>query len=143
VSDQLYTGSIVRKRDNAEEKPVFVVLTPACDLVIRKDGNFKTDRILLIEIDDPDLYDEKGKVEKRLNNSLELYLHWLPKTDRFKGGFLNFRKVAGIPIEEYNKSYEKPFIQIAPSFVKDIISRFSSFYARQGQPNIDMQDTSG
>ena len=28
-------------------------------------------------------------------------------------------------------------IQISPSFVKDIVARFSSYYARQGQPNID------
>jgi hypothetical protein len=140
TSDQLYTGSVVRKKIGTEEKPVFVILTPACDLVIRKSGSFKTDRILLIEIDSFELYDERGKTEKRLNNSLELYLHWLPKTAEFKGGFLNFRKIVTINVDEYNNLYEKPFIQIAPSFIKDIISRFSSFYARQGQPNIDIQD---
>jgi hypothetical protein len=139
VLDQLYTGSIIKKKTETGEKPSFVILTPACDLVIRENGNFKTDRILLIEIDDLELYNEKGKIEKRRNNSLELYLHWLPKTAEFKGGFLNFRKITAITTAEYNSSYEKPFIQIAPSFIKDIISRFSSFYARQGQPNIDMQ----
>ncbi|MDR2409943.1 MAG: hypothetical protein LBE13_17780 [Bacteroidales bacterium] len=143
VSDRLYTGSIVKRKDQAKENPGFVILTPVCDLVIRKDGNFKTDRILLIEIDDSALYDEKGKIDKRRNNSLELYLHWLPRALEFKGGFLNFRKITTITAEEYNSSYEKPFIQIAPSFIKDIISRFSSFYARQGQPNIDIQDFPG
>jgi hypothetical protein len=139
VSDQLYTGSIVNKKAETKENSTFVILTPACDLVIRENGSFKTDRILLIEIDDLELYNEKGKIEKRRNNSLELYLHWLPKILEFKGGFLNFRKITTITTDEYNSSYEKPFIQIAPSFIKDIISRFSSFYARQGQPNIDMQ----
>jgi hypothetical protein len=143
MSDQLYTGSIIKKKTKTEEKPAFVILTPACDLVIRESGSFKTDRILLIEIDDPELYNEKGKADKRRNNSLELYLHWLPKTVEFKGGFLNFRKITTITADEYNSFYEKPFIQIAPSFIKDIISRFSSFYARQGQPNIDMQAFSG
>jgi hypothetical protein len=141
VSDQLYTGSIVRKKIETGEKPVFVILTPACDLVIRKSGNFKTDRILLIEIDNFELYNEKGKIEKRLNNALEVYLHWLPKTAEFRGGFLNFRKIITITVDDYNDFYEKPFIQIAPSFIRDIISRFSSFYARQGQPNIDIQDS--
>jgi hypothetical protein len=140
VLDQLYTGSIVKKKSGTEGKPAFVILTPACDLVIRKSGGFKTDRILLIEIDDQELYNKKGEIEKRRNNSLELYLHWLPKTFEFNGGFLNFRKITTITADEYNRSYEKPFIQIAPSFIKDIISRFSSFYARQGQPNIDMQE---
>jgi hypothetical protein len=88
----------------------------------------------------------RGEIEKTLgrrNNSLELYLHWLPGTLEFKGGFLNFRKITTITVDEYNSSYEKLFIQIAPSFIKDIISRFSSFYARQGQPNIDIQDFPG
>jgi hypothetical protein len=143
LSDQLYTGSIVKRKKQANENSEFVILTPACDLAIRKNGGFKTDRILLIEIDDSELYNKEGEIKKRRNNSLELYLHWLPKTLEFNGGFLNFRKITTITVDEYNKSYEKPFIQIAPSFIKDIISRFSSFYARQGQPDIDIQDFPG
>jgi hypothetical protein len=143
LSEQLYTGSIIKKKSGIEKETSFVILTPACDLVIRNDGNFKTDRILLIEIDDRDLYNEKGKIEKRLKNSLELYLHWLPKAFEFRGGFLNFRKITTVTADEYNNSYEKPFIQIAPSFIKDIISRFSAFYARQGQPDIDIRELSG
>jgi hypothetical protein len=143
LSDQLYTGSIIKKMAETGEKSSFVILTPACDLVIRKDGDFKTERILLVEIDDHELYNEKGKIKKRFNNSLELYLHWLPETLKFRGGFLNFRKITTITADEYNNSYGKPFIQIAPSFIKDIVSRFSSFYARQGQPNIDIQELPG
>ncbi|MFQ2549269.1 hypothetical protein ACK305_18520, partial [Aeromonas caviae] len=38
---------------------------------------------------------------------------------------------------ELSSQYDKPLIQISPAFVKDIVSRFSSYYARQGQPDID------
>jgi hypothetical protein len=137
-SDQLYTGSIIRRK--AEKESAFVIMTPACDLVIRKEGKFKTDRILLISIDIFEDYNEKGKIERRMDNSLDLYLHWLPSISNFKGGFLNFRKIHTISVEDYEKSYEKPDIQISPSFIKDIISRFSSYYARQGQPDIDRQE---
>jgi hypothetical protein len=93
----------------------------------------------LIEIDAFEQYNEKGKIDKRLSNSLELYLHCLPKTNRFAGGLLNFRKISTISIDGYTENYDKPDIQISPSFVKDIISRFSSYYARQGQPDIDKE----
>ena len=34
-------------------------------------------------------------------------------------------------------TYSPTKIPISPPFVKDIVARFSSYYARQGQPNID------
>jgi CheY-like chemotaxis protein len=137
-SDQLYTGSIIRSK--VEKESAFVIMTPACDLVIRKDGKFKTDRILLVSVDDFEAHNEKDKIKRRLKNSEELFLHRLPSTADFKGGFLNFRKIHTISIKEYENTYEKPVVQISPSFIKDIISRFSSYYARQGQPDIDQQE---
>jgi hypothetical protein len=39
--------------------------------------------------------------------------------------------------EELNHQFKKTLTQISPAFVKDIVSHFSSYYARQGQPDID------
>jgi CheY-like chemotaxis protein len=52
LSDAIKTGSILKKKD---ETPLFVVMNPACDLVLRADGKFKTDHVLLVEIDLEDL----------------------------------------------------------------------------------------
>ena len=136
------TGSIVA----AEDGKHYVVLTPACDLVIREDGDFNADRILLVEIQQehevvaPALgtakKPSKGRIEAVFRNSTG-YRHWLPKTAEFDGGFINFRGVLAVHKDQFACEYEPLGVQIAPAFVKDIVARFSSYYARQGQPEIE------
>ena len=153
-TDKITTGSIVKADDQW-----FVVLSPACDLVIRRDGEFKTDRILLVEIEqENNIMDEalteikkmrnnsrkkekiKEKIEEVFKNNYTYYYHWLPKTDFFPGGFLNFRRLTTLDKDCFSGKFGEPIIQISPPFVKDIVSRFSSFYARQGQPDIESKD---
>lgn len=149
VSEEITTGSIVKEETSDQS---FVVLSPACDLVIRRNGEFKTDRILLVEIESEDnvvnaaldgitrTRSKKNKLRDVSNNNHTDYYHWLPEAYSFDGGFLNFRKLRTLNKTEFNEKFEKPSIQISPFFVKDIVSRFSSFYARQGQPDIDSED---
>ena len=144
MSDKITTGSIVKVGNQS-----FIVLSPACDLVIREDGEYKTDWILLVEIESEndvviselDGITRKRSKENRLrdvfNNNYKDYHHWLPKTDFFEGGIINFRKLTTFCKGDFDKDFEKPTIQISPFFVKDIVSRFSFYYARQGQPDID------
>ena len=81
---------------------------------------------------------KKGQLKQAFGNNKSAYYHWLPKTNFFEGGFLNFRKLSSLEIEQFQKKFRlPPKIQISPSFVKDIVARFSSYYARQGQPDID------
>lgn len=145
LTDKIRTGSVVKEK-SGETK--FVVMNPACDLIIRNDDKCKTDRILVVEIDtqtsvfpshpDTGLTKEQWKnVKKAYSNNNTAYYHWLPKTDFFAGGFLNFRKLSSLPHEEFNEKFNKPTVQISPSFVKDMVARFSAYYARQGQPDID------
>ncbi len=142
----LKTGSIVTEKTCER---LHVILSPACDLVVRSNGNFKTDRILFVEIEKGSFIidgalngiTKKAKKEKKLKsvlgNNYTTYFHWLPKTAYFDGGFINFRKIATCSKEEFEHTYNQPHIQISPHFVKDILSRFSSYYARQGQPEIE------
>ena len=145
--DGIHTGSIVKG-----EEDFFIVLNPACDLVIRGNEQFKADRILLVKIEkqqdivDSALLDiqntnkKKSKLKQVLNNNYTDYHHWLPSTNFFDGGFLNFRHISTLPEEEFIQRFGKPVIQISPFFVKDVVARFSSYYARQGQPDIDYDD---
>ena len=131
-SEEIWTGSLVKKK---EEDKWFVVMNPACDLVIRETGLPKTDRILIIEVDSIE-ETSSGKL-KEMSKNKELHYHWLPETDFFRGGLLNFRKLTTLKIKKFKKKFEISQIQISPYFVKDIAARFSSYYARQGQPEID------
>ena len=156
LPDKITTGSMVKADDQR-----FVVLSPACDLVIRKNGEFKTDRILFAEIEsENDVVNislngitkkdrKKRKLRDVSNNNYTDYYHWLPPVKfkisdhdslNFDGGFLNFRKLEALSKKNFNAKFTESLIQISPSFVKDIVSRFSSYYARQGQPEIDNKD---
>lgn len=148
LTDKIRTGSVVKEKTSDQR---FVVMNPACDLVIRDNGNCKTDRILLVEIEKDDdvvglALDGIQKADKKKNKLRTLfgnnhtdYYHWLPKTDFFSGGFLNFRKLSTITQDEFGEKFQAPAVQISPSFVKDMVARFSAYYARQGQPDIDFE----
>ena len=146
LHEGIHTGGIVRSKENSR---YFVVLNPACDLVPRKGGAFKTDCILVAEVEEKNIVvtavladtvkpdKKKAKVTELLKNNHSNYYHWLPKTDFFEGGFLNFRHVHTLSPQEFEQKFGKPCIQISSPFVKDIVARFSSYYARQGQPEIE------
>jgi CheY-like chemotaxis protein len=146
------TGSIIKAKEN---NGYYIVLSPACDVALHK-GEMKTDTILLCFIEDCDcdlinsaISSMKSENEKKqkwgdniLNNILcnnhSFYRHYLPKSSSFKGGIINFRKASSFDLDQFNKNFDKPSVQVAPSFVKDIVSRFSSYYARQGQPDFNV-----
>lgn len=141
MSEEFTTGGIVKEETGDQW---FVVLSPACDLVPRGENRVRnTDHILVVEIESVDKVlggsKSKSKVTELCRNRLQYY-HWLPQTDFFEGGVINFRKLMAFDEEDFDERFEKPSIQISPSFVKDIVSRFSSYYARQGQPDIDSED---
>lgn len=147
-SEEITTGSIVKEKTTNQP---FVILSPACDLV-RRNGEFKTDRIFLVEIEgENDVVNvalngikrkqsKQNKLRDVFNNNHTDYYHWLPETDFFEGGILNFRKLKTLNEDNFEEKFGKPTIQISPFFVKDIVARFSSFYARQGQPDIDSEE---
>ena len=162
IPDKITTGGMVK-----EDNQWFVVLSPACDLITRRSGQF-TERILFVEIEkEVDIVnkalrrlqritdeEEKEKVREDIlqglsRNNHAFYYHWLPPVKfklsndgslDFDGGFLNFRKLEALSKRKFNAKFGDPLIQISPFFVKDIVSRFSSYYARQGQPDIDRDD---
>ncbi len=147
ISKDYKTGSIIQHKETEQN---YVILTPACDLVIRKNGNIKTDRILICEIEDfvsvftDFTSEENSKNTKKikdnlLGNNFSDYYHWLPPTSSFEGGLINFRWIYSVFKTEFEEEFHPPKQQISPHFIKDIVSRFSSYYARQGQPDFDIK----
>lgn len=158
VSTRVNTGCIVKSKNSDN---FYVVMNPACDLAERDNGGCNTDRALLAKIDsevdfladelarknskkkkDEELLEclskkDKGSAIKNARQHKTFYYHWLPETEFFAGGFINFRKIATHTQEDFDQTFENPSIQVSAPFLKDIVARFSSYYARQGQPDID------
>ena len=134
--EELQTGGIVQC---LKSNTYLLVISPACDL-----ANKKTERIQLLEIEDlEDVFSNRCKKnaeenqEKLKKNTYALFYHYLPKTGFFSGGFVNFRRIHSVKPRQVKNLFSSPLLQISPSFCKDIVSRFSSYYARQGQPEIE------
>lgn len=154
ISSRINTGCIVK---NKKSNHFYIVMNPACDLAERHNGGCNTDRALLAKIDseteflsdkltrkkikNPEINElnknEKVSLIKPIRQNKTAYYHWLPKTEFFEGGFINFRKIATHTQEEFDELFAYPSVQISSPFLKDIVARFSSYYARQGQPDID------
>ena len=154
---QVCTCDIYKKYIDTNIDEYFIVLTPSCDL-----ANKKVDEVILCKIKNYDevqsfkerleIYNneqnkESNKAKKakgdlmkwfRNSHSDSLRYHFLPKVKDFTGGFVDFRSILSL---EYDKesgeiiddSYLKIGV-ITESFKRDIVSRFSSYYHRQGQP---------
>ncbi len=124
------------------------MLSPPCDLALHA-NIMKTDRILLCQIEKSDdiikkcMQKQSGKKSKKnairncLNNNYTDYYHWLPGNSLFCGGYINFRKVITYELGEFKAKYGMAQLKVQDYFVKNIMNRFSSYYARQGQPDFD------
>lgn len=152
IVEQYQTGTILREKSS---KKLYIILSPACDLVLHS-GSCKTDRILLCEINNrnmsfvksskknlakPDKKDQAiDRLSKLTNNTFTLYYHYLPPVEFFEGGFINFRHVESYKMKDLVSQFEMEKIQISAQFIKDIIARYSAYYARQGQPDFNRDD---
>ncbi len=147
VSSDVKTGSIFKSEDN---DVLCIVLSPPCDLA-KHNGRFKTDRILLCEIDSEDEVNKealagigssakkKNKIESVIKNNYKEYYHYLPRNTLFEGGYVNFRKVLTYEPSDFLERFGKPKVKVQDFFVKNILNRFSAYYARQGQPDFDFR----
>ena len=57
----------------------------------------------------------------------------------FAGGFIDFADISIVPEENINTQYEIMKLRISEPFMKNISGRFSSYFGRQGQPDLDFE----
>jgi hypothetical protein len=150
------------------EKKGYIVVSPSCDLIIRKEGA-KINNILLAEIinykefkkksnelkslieklDKKDKDKEQSKESKNLCKLMRQdWLNqdgryfFLPPFGKYPGGVISF---TNLKLEEYTKTsiddlLEKRIISLTKDFVFELISRFSRYLTRLGQyPFMDKQ----
>lgn len=138
LNEELSPGLIIE--DNTKNK--FLVITPACDLAFHGDSR-KSETLQLCSIEDVAKHflgtsqSAKNKRRAAINNCNNLF-HYLPKCKIFDGGLINFQGLKTIGISEVENGNYKAIAKITSSYLKNILARFSGYYARQGQPDILM-----
>jgi hypothetical protein len=146
IKKNLHTGDLIKI-----ENTFYLVLTPACDIVYHSkkdsDGNNiqirKADKMLLATVKNFDFKDhcvdknqviKKDKIREFVTNH-SFRFHYLPPFKNENGYLIDFQDLTSKP---FDISYSREASISAP-FIKDIISRFSSYYSRQGQPTFNQQ----
>lgn len=142
IKKNLHTGDLI-----VYEEQLFLILTPACDIVIQGWNNIpegtktpirKSDNLILVKVKDFDVKEfckdkngsvDKSKIKNFVTNSSYRF-HYLPPSLNDNGYLVDFQDITTIP---FNEGLER-LATISSPFIKDIISRFSNYYSRQGQP---------
>ncbi len=147
IKKNIHTGDIIHIKGE-----FYIVLTPACDLVFNYKYNEKGEKIpfrkaenLVVALAKNFDYNEscqnkkgdvdKSKITSYVTNDFYRY-HYLPSFNGNSGFLIDFQQLMTIPLEEGNDRVAS----ISGAFIKDIISRFSLYYSRQGQPTFFQKD---
>lgn len=141
IKDRPFTGDII----TYDEKK-YIVITAACD--IEQD---KSDFVVLCQIDFASFEDLKSRIKdeskcKKAEDQLRSYVnngkpryHLLPPCKLFSGGFVDFQIIRSVSKEDFQEK-SAVIASINPVFHKDIQARFSHYYGRQGQPQLNKDD---
>lgn len=144
-------------------KTFYVVLTPPCDLVVHAGAKKpKSKTVLIGELEDADkmigaltkLIRKKREKEgvdaaaiteevSNIRHSIEsnkhcLYYHYFPMAMGLPSLLLNYRELMTRSHDEIANDYVSTGFRVAPSFFRDVLARFSSYYGRQGQPELNL-----
>jgi hypothetical protein len=153
VKKDSFTGDILKDKTSEE---YFLILTPACDMELRQredGGNWVTyrnaDKIILVKLIEFNQVQEvkdyienqrnikKKEVEKYIKNTKKERYHYLPSFGTQIPGFLiDFQDINQINQDELT-TYNR-VASVDDHFLKNIIARFTSYYARQGSPDLDI-----
>lgn len=134
-----YTGSLLRNR---ETQDTYVVISPSCDIFLRKDKQGTPCRnveiVHLLRINKAPQKMNASNEKDYKANKINRY-HFLPAVTNFAGGFIDFADISIVPEENINTQYEIMKLRISEPFMKNISGRFSSYFGRQGQPDLDFE----
>ena len=151
IKQHYHTGDILEKDGNK-----FIIINPACDIVNKGKMEFYTlltiqEAITLPKIINKQPVGQETYINENLkqSNKLDRY-HFLPKFAIIdKDYVIDFQNINIINIgegcipsnpdylvrRELNIKNYRRVASISSPFLKDIVARFSAYYARQGQPN--------
>jgi CheY-like chemotaxis protein len=158
IKQGFFTGSIVKEKTTER---VFIILSPACDM-----AQGKAEKILIAELSSLTEFPvkqlkidankviptgltaavRKQKQEKKeraaknledlLRNNYSQKYYFLPKSKCFNGGLINFQNLESVDKNLMSTRFDI-IATISTHFLKDIVAKFSYYYARQGAPEVN------
>lgn len=152
IREHISTGDIIEK-----EGTRYIVLSPPCDVAVRditQNGNpvINASRITiakLIEVNrsrfeeagilkpTANNSDAKSRLDKIIKGQEDKYI-FLPEYLPLNASVIDLQNLYAINFSEYT-DYTR-LATVASPFLKDIQSRFASYYARQGQPDLNKKN---
>jgi hypothetical protein len=154
IKSTLSTGDIIL---NKTDGTLFLLLTPACDTIIRIKGETKyrnAEYALLIKLiawnsiqsfgvvkaDTSENNTTRRSLHSFMENKKERY-HFFPPYKKMRGYFADFQSQLSTPFTELeNGEKYARLATVSQPFLKDIIARYSQYYSRQGQPDLHQQE---
>lgn len=150
IKKNIYTGDIVKYDNNR-----FIVLTPSCDIHVRDNGSRNANRILfckivplniavknfnLLKAETGKKNDDRRRLNSYITNGKQNY-HFMPKSNLIEAGLIDFQNKITLETSKVDMLIDKnKMIRVATvssPFLKDIISRYSNYFSRQGSPDFD------
>lgn len=150
VKQFVFTGDLVNENSSGDK---YIILTPSCDLA--HEG--KTENVLLVKIENENVgeiailkakikaNESKGKVkdakknlECLITNNKNKY-HFLPSYKSIEGGLIDFQVLKSVSKESILIDYKR-VASLNSQFTKDVVSRFSYYYSRQGSPDFKVDE---
>lgn len=152
ADSEYHTGSLLI--DNKTKKS-YIIMSPECDLKMREEkGKQKRniEYITMCEIDAIESYGYilRDNIVKDISNLQNHPLfgkltnakgscHWIPPIDEFDGGLINFTKIITRKEDDIRDAFKLEQFRISLPYIKNILARFSAYYGRQGQPDLDIK----
>ncbi|NVK63386.1 MAG: hypothetical protein HWE22_02315 [Flavobacteriales bacterium] len=154
IKKDVFTGDIV-EFDEAR----WIILTPSCDIVKRQDGTRNTRKILLCKIKPLESEvknygilsketsannDNRKRLSRYIQNNAGGNFHFIPKHKTIYPGLIDFQDKLTIDeslVDKYLLEEKmKRLATVSMPFLKDIISRYSNYFARQGSPDFNSDE---
>lgn len=154
IKKDFFTGDILENKDSKE---FVLIFTPACEMELRKRKNGENwvtyrnaDKIILAklikfnQIAEVSAYIEtqsntkRKEVKRYVKNTKKERYYYLPSFgSRIPGFLIDFQDINRINADEIN-IYNR-VASVDEPFLKDIIAKFTAYYARQGSPDFDVE----
>jgi len=153
IKSNIFTGDIITFQGYR-----YIVLTPSCDIIKRADGSRNAKMILfckiidlsegiknfeLLKVNTSESNDNRKRLNSFVENKKQNY-HFAPKSNHIEAGLIDFQDKLTIDSDDVesliNKNELVRIATVSMPFLKDIISRYTNYFSRQGSPDFNVNE---